>query len=60
MGFACLADIASMQYQPVVRYGYFFLRDVLYQLTLGLQRGFAVMGQPYAMGEAWAMEAASG
>ena len=52
MGLACLADIAAMEDEPMVRGGNLLGRDMLDELTLGLEGCFRVVRQADAVGDA--------
>ncbi len=52
IGAACLADVASVEYQPVVGACYQFLRNVAHEGALGLERCAASGGQTDALADA--------
>ena len=49
-GGARRAGVAAVEDEPVVRYGYLALRNMLRELLLSLQGGATVARQPYAVG----------
>ena len=51
-GFACLADVAAVEKEPVMGFGDDLRGDVSDELFLGLQRVLAIRGQPEAFADA--------